>query len=247
MTKALQMFILQDRLNSVVNPNWKTAGNAWHRAVFVEGGETYEHLGFKWWKAPPELKITQIHIELVDIWHFIMSKIIELSNKDGNEHLAVMASDMLASSGYEAMDPTIMSMNREDTMEALDLMTYIMGAVKYDKRLSDVVAVKDMTMGFIDLCIAAGLNFDQLFRLYVAKNALNTFRQQNGYKGGSYIKNWALFPNAAAIEDNGALEAILDLPEAQTTDNLFDFAMERMNIVYTMVLQYHGIPTAQAA
>jgi len=35
-----------------------------------------------------------------------------------------------------------------------------------------------------------------LYKRYVIKNQLNTFRQKNGYKDGSYIKNWD------GVEDN---------------------------------------------
>ena len=34
------------------------------------------------------------------------------------------------------------------------------------------------------------MNWDELYRQYVAKNVLNLFRQDNGYKQGSYLKIW---------------------------------------------------------
>jgi hypothetical protein len=37
----------------------------------------------------------------------------------------------------------------------------------------------------------SGLNLNELYKLYVGKNILNQFRQDNGYKDGSYIKVWA--------------------------------------------------------
>ena len=43
---------------------------------------------------------------------------------------------------------------------------------------------------FFDLVIMSGLNLESLYRLYVGKNILNQFRQDNGYKDGSYIKVW---------------------------------------------------------
>jgi hypothetical protein len=36
----------------------------------------------------------------------------------------------------------------------------------------------------------SGLNLEKLYRLYVGKNILNQFRQDHGYKDGSYIKVW---------------------------------------------------------
>jgi hypothetical protein len=34
------------------------------------------------------------------------------------------------------------------------------------------------------------MDLDELFRQYVGKNTLNFFRQDHGYKEGSYIKMW---------------------------------------------------------
>ena len=34
------------------------------------------------------------------------------------------------------------------------------------------------------------MSFDELFTSYVGKNVLNFFRQDHGYKDGSYIKEW---------------------------------------------------------
>jgi len=44
---------------------------------------------------------------------------------------------------------------------------------------------------FWDLMLASELDFDALYTAYVGKNVLNFFRQDNGYKDGSYIKNWS--------------------------------------------------------
>ena len=35
------------------------------------------------------------------------------------------------------------------------------------------------------------MDFDALYRSYVGKNVLNFFRQDHGYKEGTYVKNWA--------------------------------------------------------
>ena len=43
---------------------------------------------------------------------------------------------------------------------------------------------------FFDLVVMSGLDLETLYRLYVGKNILNQFRQDNGYKDGSYIKEW---------------------------------------------------------
>ena len=39
--------------------------------------------------------------------------------------------------------------------------------------------------------LSADLDFESLYTAYVGKNVLNFFRQDNGYKAGTYVKNWA--------------------------------------------------------
>ena len=51
------------------------------------------------------------------------------------------------------------------------------------------------------------MSYSELFEMYVGKNVLNGFRQNNGYKDGSYRKLWA------GREDNEHLvEALAALP-----------------------------------
>ena len=59
---------------------------------------------------------------------------------------------------------------------------------------------------------ASGLDFDSLYRQYVGKNVLNFFRQDHGYKDGSYIKVWD------GREDNVHLVEILAELDSQAND-----------------------------
>ncbi|MCP4841354.1 MAG: dUTP diphosphatase, partial [Halieaceae bacterium] len=43
---------------------------------------------------------------------------------------------------------------------------------------------------FWQLMQASGLDFDALYGAYVGKNVLNFFRQDHGYKSGTYTKIW---------------------------------------------------------
>lgn len=62
--------------------------------------------------------------------------------------------------------------------------------------------------------LSAGLDFDSLYSAYVGKNVLNFFRQDNGYKDGSYVKNWA------GKEDNEHLVELV----APLDQNAVDFS-----------------------
>jgi hypothetical protein len=56
------------------------------------------------------------------------------------------------------------------------------------------------------------MDFDQLYRLYVGKNVLNFFRQDHGYKDGSYIKVWN------GLEDNEHLTDLLNGLNSDSVD-----------------------------
>jgi len=62
---------------------------------------------------------------------------------------------------------------------------------------------------FYNLCEAASLTPELLFRIYCGKNMLNNFRQKHGYKEGTYIKQWD------GAEDNDYMLAIVKtLPDS---------------------------------
>ena len=67
---------------------------------------------------------------------------------------------------------------------------------------------------FWDLMAAVELDFEALYSAYVGKNVLNFFRQDHGYKEGTYVKTWA------GREDN---EHLVDLV-AQLDKGAADFA-----------------------
>ncbi|MEC7125486.1 MAG: dUTP diphosphatase, partial [Pseudomonadota bacterium] len=56
------------------------------------------------------------------------------------------------------------------------------------------------------------LSWTELFRQYVGKNVLNVFRQDNGYKDGTYRKLWG------GREDNEVLVDIIHLLDANQPD-----------------------------
>ena len=69
------MLTLQSSMNAKVDPNWVTARYPYLRAVAIEGAEAIEHHGWKWWKKQDK-DLAQLQMELVDIWHFILSEIL---------------------------------------------------------------------------------------------------------------------------------------------------------------------------
>jgi hypothetical protein len=68
---------------------------------------------------------------------------------------------------------------------------------------------------FFDLVLMSGLDLETLYRLYVGKNILNQFRQDNGYKEGSYIKVWA------GEEDNVVMKKLWEEDANLKPDTLY--------------------------
>jgi hypothetical protein len=68
---------------------------------------------------------------------------------------------------------------------------------------------------FIDVAVQSGLNLDSLYKLYVGKNILNQFRQDHGYKEGTYIKIWN------GEEDNVTMQGILERSGDITPEALY--------------------------
>jgi len=184
--KLLIMLKLQDAMNARVNSAWRKANSEWYRAIWTECAEMLDHYGWKWWKhQQPDLD--QVRLELVDIFHFAMSDYL-LQDKD-NEAVASRILAELASPG---------SIN--DIRHAIESMarSTIANRSMHFSEFSNVMQLIEM-------------DFDQLYRMYVGKNVLNFFRQDHGYKDGSYIKVWQ------GREDNEHLAELLTQLDSETT------------------------------
>ncbi len=179
LTAVQTMLDLQDKMNTKVHPRWREQGYEWYRAAWVECAELMDHAGYKWWKhAEPDIE--QIQLEVVDIWHFGMSALLV-----GNEDTEALAADIVAD----------LSASTDASLTLLEASEALASACITSESFS--------TSAFLDLMQASSLSFDQLYRMYVGKNVLNFFRQDHGYKDGSYVKVWD------GREDNEHLSDIL--------------------------------------
>lgn len=235
--KVKEMFEMQASINEVVEATWKTAGRSWERAMLVECAETYEHLGFKWWKKAKPLDITQIHIELVDIFHFLLSRIIE----DDQFHQGLIDESMKQISMYNEYADTNIRLLHHDldvTKSALGALDDFIEAVVLNKMSeSRMESTMKMVRSFMKLCYFTGLDFDRLYTLYIGKNALNTFRQRNGYKTGKYIKNWSQ-THGEDLEDNVALERVI-AGLGNVKNDLFNLILLKLALEYSNVLRHN--------
>lgn len=192
MDKILLMLQLQAQLNEATNgENWTkgiTKNNKvinWRRCIYMECAEMIDSFSWKHWKSiNKEPDWANLQIEVVDVWHFIMSLAIEEYSKNlqgGVEDLGINISQM---SSFSKIDISTSQFDAQD-----DVIAKIENLIRLTISL-DKVEIEDIISEFFDLVVMSGLNLETLYKLYVGKNILNQFRQDNGYKDGTYIKIW---------------------------------------------------------
>lgn len=200
----ITMLTLQHRMNTKVHPQWIEQRYEWYRAIWIECGELMDHIGYKWWKKQTP-DIEQVRLEAIDIWHFGLSALF-VDGKSIEQIADEVAAQLQTHNQREQYI-------REAT-EAL--AAYALNHHHFSVTL------------FADLMQACGLNFDELYSHYVGKNVLNFFRQDNGYKDGTYQKQWH------GREDNEHLMELLkelDSTLENYADNLYAALQRRYNEV----------------
>lgn len=203
--QIITMLEMQDAMNSKVHPQWREQDFAWYRAIWVECAELMDHYGWKWWKKQtPDME--QVILELIDIWHFGLSICLK-NNLDQD-------TSKIAEAIQEQLDLEADFQEFKLELEAFTAAT---------------LNTKDFDIpGFARLMSASGLSFEALFRSYVGKNVLNFFRQDHGYKEGTYRKVWA------GKEDNIHLVEALESLDASSQDfkqALYDCLKQRYEAV----------------
>ncbi|HVK99176.1 MAG TPA: dUTP diphosphatase [Dongiaceae bacterium] len=182
-----EMLTLQDRMNSKVHPQWREQGYAWYRAVWTECAELMDHYGWKWWKKQtPDLP--QLQLEIVDIWHFGMS-ILLLQEADTAKLAARIADE------WHSDDS-----NTDFRLAVEALAQHCLATHGFSVPL------------FHRLMTLADLSEEQLYKQYIGKNVLNFFRQDHGYKEGSYQRQWQ------GKDDNEHLAEVLAQLDANAPD-----------------------------
>ena len=175
---------LQD-LNNIhtIGIDWISKGVAWDFTIFTETAELVDSLGLKWWKNcdknigtntykdvldTTEFDLDNVKIELVDLLHFIISKALVEYNGDR----------ILVASAFNEQQEN-MYMFDSISEQKLTILSRAL-------RFSNSMTIED----YVKLANVCGFELQELYELYIKKNALNKFRQDNGYKEGTYSKLW---------------------------------------------------------
>ena len=101
---------------------------------------------------------------------------------------------------------------------------------KLDLLVGLAVARRTNLALFESLLLDCKMSWMELFKQYTGKNVLNVFRQDHGYKAGSYIKIWD------GREDNEHLVEVLDIVDL-SSGNIRDELYRTLKARYSMVLE----------
>ncbi len=219
MDRIVSMLELQQELNDSTNGlDWEDGLTKdgkiidWKRCIFLEGAELINSYPWKHWKnINSSADYENIKIECVDIWHFVMSealkeyKIFELGN------ISTLASDIVSSVEYK--------MFKEELSIKRDIYAEIKSVENMIATLFTSNNIHTLMGAFFEMSLNLGVNIETLYSLYIGKNILNKFRQDNGYKEGTYIKIWN------GLEDNVVMQSILEQDNSISPKQLY-FALQ---------------------
>ena len=210
------MLQLQQQLNDATNgEGWEKGITKngkridWKRCAYLECAELIESYPWKHWKnidAQPDYE--NIKIEAVDIWHFIMSQALADYKNQELGTIEDLAEQIMYLENYprfcEPVTPTT-----KDHYAQIEVVEQLMRTIFCGGNTMELMEE------FFEVAMQSGLNLDALYKLYVGKNILNQFRQDHGYKEGSYIKIWN------GEEDNVTMQRILDEKADITPEGLY--------------------------
>lgn len=164
------MVKLQHKFNEETIENYLDKNLNWNSAIIAESGELLDSLGYKWWKkVVPDME--NVKVEAIDLLHFVISDTIQMIYNHNNLNIALYETINMFKTSF--LDLGInSSYTLEQQVSQLNLNSF--GRFITMKQIFN-----HLNMSNEDVYIA-----------YIVKNCLNKFRQDNGYKDGSYIKDW---------------------------------------------------------
>ena len=207
----------QDRVNDMVDmlnkfntgligENWASMSKTnegktidWGKCIVTEYGELMDSYPWKHWKAiDTPIDTKNVLIELVDIFHFLISYSLTQGMPAEDIKLTQFKDGELID------DESVTSSSTDRIIRSISTLTSSMitlDANEYDSRVSNEMLLLDFSI-LLDI---NRISVKTLHEAFVAKNILNEFRQYNGYKDGTYRKLWD-----GVNEDNDFLIDIIE-------------------------------------
>jgi len=216
-TMLTEMFLLQQKLNDDTNGlGWEKGYNKhdriinWRRCIYMECAELIDSFNWKHWKdidiSPDWNNIT---IELVDIWHFIMSLGLEEYKNKNLGNINDLVSYVSDTKYFDEFCTDSIHPSDDDSLSIINSIEHMMKDTLVQENFYKI------TDDFFSSAIECGLSMEDLYKYYLGKNILNGFRQDNGYKEGTYKKIWN------GKEDNDVMMRILEEDSSLTAETLY--------------------------
>jgi dimeric dUTPase (all-alpha-NTP-PPase superfamily) len=210
------MLELQQELNDSTNGlNWEygTTKNGkkidWRRCIYLEAGELIDSYPWKHWKNIDALAdYENIKIEIVDIWHFVMSEALRVYRVEELGDIKDIANMITNSSKFNDFSQD----NRGEILDSYEQIEVVEDMIKVLFCKKDI---NELIISFLIMSSKLNLRLPELYKLYIGKNILNKFRQEHGYKDGTYIKIWN------GREDNMVMQKILNNSSNITPNELY--------------------------
>lgn len=187
--------------------------------------ELAKSLSYEWWK-PTSINIRNAQVELIDAMHFMLSGLLASCYHERIRLMCIDMSDItqderdslfqwMMEDAQETLveancftsladDSHVLDRNKLNNHDALGLVRNLIHLVTKDSR--DWRECFDV---FLTIAERLGLEADTLYSMYIVKSLLNKFRRANGYRDGTYIKQWR--STEATDEDNEDNAVLFDL------------------------------------
>jgi hypothetical protein len=217
----------------------------WVTCISMEASEMLDCFPWKHWKDIDMVSdINNFKIEYVDLWHFVISLMLASLAKDILKINSELPEDQQVEYDNAALITAAIARIEEvyTYEEFLELHKDDLNTITETHRTnSDNVdnllqLLSDSLMRlpenleiiyYIQYLLETyySFSFNDMVNLYIGKNALNLVRSANGYKEGTYIKNWNMYDLDTVIEDNVVMfnyvsdlndDVVLSLADAET-------------------------------
>lgn len=236
-TYIIDTVALQNKFNSSIDSKWLERKDfKWDLCIFVEVGEMLASTGYKHWKNE-KLDLENIKMEIVDIYHFWLSWALFQLNKYNiqgmkNDLREIMIQEMKQyyDNKFLNYNPLILQtekkqLYKEHFIKELKEKSFKLTSFLINQESKTTTElIRDSFYSLLELIHICFENFEDFYALYLAKNALNKFRQDNGYKTGNYKKIWH-----GNMEDNYHVSKIIDDIKKLTNYN------DLLNIDYILI------------
>jgi dimeric dUTPase (all-alpha-NTP-PPase superfamily) len=208
---------LQKTTNDITKADWMENPPPYLRAAMMETVECIDHINsWKWWKKN-QADFGNAAMEMVDVLHFVISQELVSHECDVDVVGGFIEAQLTEHDNGASTEAQRDYVNINDVMENL-AGGFIQRNINYKQ-----------FMQVVNFC---GLDANKLCLWYLGKNALNNFRQANGYKQGSYHKAWF------GGEDNDTLLEIINhqLNDTPAGMSRFDFIYHQLGENYQRAL-----------